>query len=142
MSPILDRTMSTGSIRLVSANKRTLGSWTLGDQRSQLRPDGSGPTEAVPGGEGSDDVLNAMRGTSPSKTQPAAKLYNCENGAPIAITGSGTYGGGTYGFDPATSTLTFHGGTYDGQRAVYELSYGLAKLHIIGPSGRLVIDCD
>jgi hypothetical protein len=114
----------------------------FGDKRSQLRPAGSGPTEAVPGGEGNDDVLNAMRGTTPSKTQPAAKIYNCEIGAPIAITGSGTYSGGTYGFDPATSTLTFHGGTYDGQRAVYEMSYGLARLHIIGPSGRLVIDCD
>jgi TPR repeat len=113
------------------------------DRRSQLRPAGSGPTEPVPGGEANDDVLNAMRGSNPVRpSQPAAKQYACGVAAPITITGNSTYNGGTYTFNSASSTLTFHGGDYDGQRAVYEMSYGLARLHILGPSGRPVIDCD
>jgi hypothetical protein len=131
------------------------------DFRSQLRPAGSKPTEPVPGGEANDEVLKAMRGdptaavtpspafgyvarTTPvaSSATPAAKQYDCAVGTPITITGNGTYNGGTYTFNPSTSTLTFHGGVYDGQRAQYETSYGLAQLHILGPSGRPVIDCD
>lgn len=113
------------------------------DRRSQLRPAGSGPTEPVPGGEANDDVLNAMRGTTAARpTQPPAKQYNCGVAAPITITGNSTYNGGTYSFNPASSTLTFHGGNYDGQRAVFDMSYGLPQLHILGPSGRPVIDCD
>jgi hypothetical protein len=113
------------------------------DHRSQLRAPGSGPTEPVPGGEANDEVLKAMSGVKAARpSQPAAKEYTCEVGNPIIITGNGTYNGGTFGFNPATSILTFHGGVYDGQRAVYEVSYGLAQLHILGPSGRPVIDCD
>jgi TPR repeat len=138
------------------------------DRRSQLSPAGSKPTEPIPGGEANDEVLKAMRGdptaavtpspaygyvartipevsraTPPaSRTTPAAKQYDCQVGEPITITGNGTYNGGTYSFDSATSILTFRGGVYDGQRAQYETSYGLAQLHILGPSGRPVIDCD
>ena len=112
------------------------------DRRSQLRAAGAGPVEVVPGGEVNDDVLNALRGASKKSSQPAVKQYNCGIGSPIAITGVGTYAGGTYTFDASSSTLSFHGGDYDGQRAVYEMSYGIARLHIVGPSGRLIIDCD
>jgi hypothetical protein len=113
------------------------------DRRSQLRPAGSGPTEPVPGGEANDPVLSAVSGTTAAKpTQPAAKEYTCGVGSPIKLTGNGSYNGGTYSFNAASSTLTFKGGDYDGQRAVYEISYGLARLHILGPSGRPVIDCD
>jgi len=111
------------------------------DTRSQLRAAGSGPTEPVPGGESNDDVLIAMRGGG-KPTQPTFKEYSCGVGSPINITGNATYTGGTYKFDAATSTLTFHGGTYDGQQALYEMSYGVARLHILGRSGRPVIDCD
>jgi hypothetical protein len=38
--------------------------------------------------------------------------------------------------------LTFHGGVYDGQRAEYETKGGQPQLHILGKSGRRVIDCD
>lgn len=113
------------------------------DRRSQLRPAGAGPTEAVPGGEANDDVLKAMSGANAAKpTQPTAKEYSCGVGAPIKITGKATYGGGTYSFDASSSTLTFKGGDYDGQRAVFDLSYGVPRLHLLGPSGRPVIDCD
>ena len=123
------------------------------DLRSQLRPAGSSPTEPVPGGEANDYVLKAMGGdknaATPSpafgyvgRTTPAVKRYDCVTGAPIAITGESTYAGGTYSFNSASSTLTFHGGNYDGQRAKYETSGGLPQLHILGPSGRPVIDCD
>jgi hypothetical protein len=118
------------------------------DQRAQLRAAGAGATEPIPGGETNDDVLKAMHGTTAAApAQPAAKQYNCGVGASFTITGSGTYTDsdgrrGTYSFVPASSTLTFSGGNYDGQRAQFETSYGLAKLHILGPSGRPVIDCD
>jgi hypothetical protein len=129
------------------------------DHRSQLRPAGSGPTEPVPGGdagEANDAVLKAMSGaTAAAPAQPGsggavpAKKYHCvffvgdhlEDTAPLTITGNGTYSGGTYTFNSASSTLTFHGGDYDGQRATYEMD-GLPKLHILGKSGRRVIDCD
>jgi hypothetical protein len=112
------------------------------DRRSQLRPAGLGPTEPVPGGEANDDVLIAMRGGGAKPAHPAFKQYNCGVGSPIAITGNSTYGGGTYAFNVGTSILSFRGGVYDGQSALYEMSYGVARLHIIGQSGRLVIDCD
>jgi hypothetical protein len=83
------------------------------------------------------------------------KEYHCvffvgdhlEDVAPFTITGNSTYTDsegkrGTYSFTSASSTLTFHGGNYDGQRAKYETSGGQPQLHILGPSGRPVIDCD
>jgi hypothetical protein len=65
--------------------------------------------------------------------------------APFTITGSGAYTDsnskpGTYTFDAASSTLTFHGGNLDGQRAQYDTK--TKHLHILGPSGRRVIECD
>jgi hypothetical protein len=141
------------------------------DHRSQLRPVGSGPTEPVPGGEANDVVLKAMRaGTFPaagkvsataaapphaaaparaaSSSAVPAKQYHCvfflgdhlEDTSPLTITGNGTYSGGTYTM--ASSILTFHGGDYDGQRAQFETSGGLPQLHILGKTGRPVIDCD
>jgi len=89
----------------------------------------------------------ASRTTAPaSRSGPPAKQYHCvfflgdhlEDSSPLTITGNGTYSGGTYTFNSASSTLTFHGGDLDGQRATYD-SKGL---HILGPSGRPVIDCD
>jgi hypothetical protein len=127
-----------------------------GDRRTQLRPAGSGPTEPVPGGEANDEVLKAMRrATTTTPTQPPAKPYHCVyfvvdhlvDAAPFTITSNNTYKDsdgkrGTYSFNSASSTLTFHGGNYDGQRAEYETSGGQPQLHILGPSGRPVIDCD
>ncbi len=127
------------------------------DPRSQLRAVGAGATEPVPGGEANDEVVRGMR--PPVTTRPVtagsgggvpAKRYHCVffagnalvNAAPLTITGSGTYAGGTYHFDPARSTLLFHGGDFDGQRAEYESSGGRPLLHILGKSGRRVIDCD
>jgi hypothetical protein len=65
--------------------------------------------------------------------------------APFTITGNSTYtdskdAKNTYSFDSASSTLTFHGGNYDGQRAQYGTK--TKHLHILGPSGRRVIECD
>jgi hypothetical protein len=84
-----------------------------------------------------------------------AKEYHCvffvgdhlQDVAPFTITGNSTYTDsegkrGTYSFTAASSTLTFHGGNYDGQRATYETSGGQPQIHILGPSGRAVIDCD
>jgi hypothetical protein len=130
------------------------------DHRSQLRPAGSGPTEPVPGGEANDPVLKQYRGTAAAATPPAhaggavtAKPYHCVyfvgnqlvDAAPLTITGSGTYTDsegkrGTY--SSVAATLTFHGGNYDGQRAEYETTGGKPQVHILGPSGRRVIDCD
>ena len=118
------------------------------DHRSQLNRAGPHPTEPVPGGEANDDVLKAMSGATAAKPpQPVAKRYECGVAAPITITGNSTYidsegKRGTFSFDSASSTVAFHGGNYDGQRAAYETSGGLAQLHILGPSGRPVIDCD
>jgi len=101
-----------------------------------------------------------MRGaTAATPTQPGsgggvpAKQYHCVyfvgnqlvDAAPFTITGNSTYtdSEGKRGtFTSASSTLTFHGGNYDGQRAEYETSGGQPQLHILGPSGRRVIDCD
>jgi hypothetical protein len=82
-----------------------------------------------------------------------AKHYHCVmfivdhlvDTAPFTITGSGTYTDsegkkGTYSFDSASSTLTFHGGNLDGQRAQYDTK--TKHIHILGPSGRRVIECD
>jgi hypothetical protein len=93
--------------------------------------------------------------TAAAPTQPPAKPYHCVyfvgdqlvDAAPFTITGNSTYKdsvgkGGTYNFNSASSTLTFHGGNYDGQRAEYETTGGRPQLHILGPSGRRVIDCD
>jgi hypothetical protein len=142
-----------------------------GDFRAQVRPAGSGATEPVPGGEADDDVLRAMRGdvraasaepaTAATSAQPAsgggvpAKRYHCVlfvsdhlvDAAPLTITGNSTYTDregkrGIYSFSSASSTLAFHGGNYDGQRAEYETNGGRPPLHILRPSGRRVIDCD
>ena len=128
----------------------TTDSWAgdYTDARAQLRASGAGPTEPVPGGESNDAVLIAMRGGASAKVSgPAAKHYNCSVGNSLTITGSGTYTDadgtrGRYTFNASSWTLTFAGGSFDGQRARYEMSYGLARLHILGPSGRAVIDCD
>ena len=82
-----------------------------------------------------------------------ARPYHCVyfvvnqlvDAAPLTITGSSTYTDsegkrGTFSLN--SSTLTFHGGNYDGQRAEFETSGGQPQLHILGPSGRRVIDCD
>ena len=82
-----------------------------------------------------------------------AKHYHCVmfivdhlvDTAPFTITGKGTYTdskgvSGTYTFDSASSALTFHGGSLDGQRAQYDTK--TKHLHILGPSGRRVIECD
>lgn len=82
-----------------------------------------------------------------------AKHYHCVmfivdqlvDAAPFTITGNGTYTdsdgkSGTYSFDSASSTLTFHGGNLNGQRAQYDPK--TKHLHILGPSGRRVIECD
>jgi hypothetical protein len=126
------------------------------DHRTQLRPAGSGPTEPVPGGEANDEVLKALsKATAATPTQPPAKQYHCVyfvgdqlvDAAPFTITSNSTYKDsdgkrGTYLFNSASATLTFHGGNYDGQRAEYETSGGQPQLHILGPSGRRVINCD
>ena len=131
------------------------------DRRSQLRPAGSGATEPVPGGEANDTVLKGTIGgtaaTPPAATsaQPPAKHYHCVyfvgnqlvDAASFTITGNDAYTDsdgkrGTYSFNSASSILTFRGGNYDGQRAEYETKGGLPRLHILGPSGRRVIDCD
>ena len=82
-----------------------------------------------------------------------AKHYHCVmfivdhlvDAAPFTITGAGAYKdsdgkSGTYSFDAASSTLTFRGGNLDGQRAQYDTK--TKHLHILGPSGRRVIECD
>ncbi|MDQ6765103.1 MAG: hypothetical protein M3Z22_03250 [Verrucomicrobiota bacterium] len=152
-----------------------LDAWVgdFGDHRDQLRPDGAGATEPVPGGEESDEVLRKMNsraaGASAKSDAPApvvpqrsttagavvAKAYHCVyfsvnhlvTTAGITITGSSTYSDsngatGTYTLDASSSTLTFHGGNYDGQRAEYEVKGGRPLIHILGPSGRRVIDCN
>jgi hypothetical protein len=131
------------------------------EEESWIRSAGSGPTEPVPGGEANDPTLKAMRGaTTAAPAQPVsgkgavpARPYHCvffvgdhlEDAAPFTITGNGTYTDsegkrGTYSLN--SSTLTFHGGNYDGQRAEFETKGGQPQLHILGPSGRRVIDCD
>lgn len=124
------------------------------DHRTQLRPAGSGPTEPVPGGEANDETLKAMRHeTAATPTRPPSKVYQCVyfvndqliNTAPFSLTGGSTYRdsegkSGTYTFD--SGTLTFHGGNYDGQKAEYDTKGGRPTLHILGRSGRRVIDCD
>jgi len=138
----------------------TMDTW-VPEEESWIRSAGSGPTEPVPGGEANDPTLKAMRGaTAAAPAQPAsgggavpARPYHCvffvgdhlEDVAPFTITGNGTYTDsegkrGTYSLN--SSTLTFHGGNYDGQRAEYETKGGQPQLHILGPSGRRVIDCD
>jgi guanyl-specific ribonuclease Sa len=138
----------------------TMDTW-VPEEESWIRSAGSGPTEPVPGGEANDPTLKAMRGTTAAApAQPAsgggavpARPYHCvffvgdhlEDAAPFTITGNGTYTDsegkrGTYSLN--SSTLTFHGGNYDGQRAEYETKGGQPQLHILGPSGRRVIDCD
>ncbi len=132
----------------------------IGERRSQLRPAGSGPTEPVPGGEANDAVLKAMlaakAGMPPARAgTPPVKQYKCVyfivdhlvDAAPFTLTGASTYKdsvgkSGTYTFNQGSSTLTFHGGNYDGQSAEYETTGGGARLHILGKTGRRIIDCD
>jgi hypothetical protein len=100
--------------------------------------------------------LTAARSTyaqTDSGGEVPAKHYHCVmfivdhlvDTAPFTITGNGTYTDsegkrGTYNLDSASSTLTFHGGNLDGQRAQYDTK--TKHLHILGPSGRRVIECD
>ncbi len=101
------------------------------------------------------DALKRMRGAAATSTQPPAKEYHCVyfvgnqlvDAAPLTITGNSTYTDsegkrGTYSSNSPSSPLTFRGGNYDGQRAEYDTSGGLPQLHILGPTGRRVIDCD
>lgn len=102
-----------------------------------------------------DDALKRMRGAAATSTQPPAKQYHCVyfvgnqlvDAAPLTITGNSTYTDsegkrGTFSSNSPSSPLTFHGGNYDGQRAEYDTSGGPPQLHILGPTGRRVIDCD
>jgi hypothetical protein len=102
-----------------------------------------------------DTLKQRTRGAAATSTQPPAKQYHCVyfvgnqlvDAAPLTITGNSTYTDsegkrGTYSSNSPSSPLTFHGGNYDGQRAEYDTSGGLPQLHILGPSGRRVIDCD
>jgi hypothetical protein len=135
----------------------TMDTWVgdFRDNRSQLRPAGSGATEPVPGGEANDPVLSAMNASKTASPTPPLKAYHCvyfDGGqlvsvAPFTLTGATTYTDrdgkrGTYTFVVNTATLTFHGGNYDGQRAEYDTVGAKPALHILGPSGRRVIDCD
>lgn len=82
-----------------------------------------------------------------------AKSYHCVmyaggqliTVASLTITGPGTYTDrdgkkGTYTFDSSSSTVTFHGGNYNDQNAEYDSK--TRHIHILGPSGRRVIECD
>jgi hypothetical protein len=126
---------------------------------SFIRAAGAGPTEPVPGGEANDDKLKEMRGGARTVATAGGglplKRYHAvffvgdhlEDAAPFTITSSKTYTDsegklGTYNFDGGSSTFTFHGGNYDGQRAEYETSGGRARIHILGKNGNRIIDCD
>jgi hypothetical protein len=102
-------------------------------------------------------VLLLMPARARAQTDSAggvpAKHYHCVmfivdhlvDTAPFTITGNGTYTdskgvSGTYTFESASSTLTFHGGNLDGQHAQYDTK--TKHIHIFGPSGRRVIECD
>ncbi|HXV18137.1 MAG TPA: hypothetical protein VD758_15215 [Gemmatimonadaceae bacterium] len=68
------------------------------------------------------------------------------NGGAFTIGNAGRYSDrdgrpGTTTFDAAEQILTFHGAAYDGQRARYE-NVKAPTIHIMGPSGRNVLDCD
>ncbi len=85
----------------------------------------------------------------------AAGKYSCfyyikgtglVNGGAFTIGNGGRYSDrdgrpGTITFDAAEQILTFHGAAYDGQRARYE-NQKAPTIHIMGPSGRNVLDCD
>jgi hypothetical protein len=120
--------------------------------RGQAAPN---PQNVAAAGAANDGALKGMRVATATTTQPPAKQYHCvyfvgdhlADTAPLTITGNGTYTDsegkrGTYSSSSPSSPLTFHGGNYDGQRAEYDTSGGLPQLHILGPSGRRVIDCD
>jgi hypothetical protein len=113
------------------------------------------PQNVAAASAANDDTQKRTRGAAATSTQPPAKQYHCVyfvgnqlvDAAPLTITGNGTYTDsegkrGTYSSNSPSSPLTFHGGNYDGQRAEYDTSGGLPQLHILGPSGRRVIDCD
>lgn len=98
-------------------------------------------------------IALALSASAQAQGEVPAKHYHCVmfivdhlvDAAPFTITGNGTYTDsegkrGTYGFDSASSTLTFHGGNLDGQRAQYDTK--TKHLHILGSSGRRVIECD
>jgi hypothetical protein len=126
------------------------------DHRSQLRPAGSGPTETVPGGEANDVVLKSMGGhAAAAPGQPPAKQYHCVyfvsdhlvDAASFTLTSNSAYTDsdgkrGTFSYNAATSTLIFRGGNYDGQHAEFDTAGGKPQIHILGATGRRVIDCD
>ena len=116
---------------------------------------GQAPQNVAAAGAANDDAQKRPRGAAATSTQPPAKQYHCVyfvgnqlvDAAPLTITGNSTYTDsegkrGTYSSNSPSSPLTFHGGNYDGQRAEYDTSGGLPQLHILGPTGRRVIDCD
>jgi hypothetical protein len=113
------------------------------------------PQNATAAGAANDDAQKKIRVAAATSAQPPAKQYHCVyfvadhlvDAAPLTITGNSTYTDsegkrGTYSSGSPSSPLTFRGGNYDGQRAEYDTSGGLPQLHILGPSGRRVIDCD
>jgi hypothetical protein len=126
------------------------------DHRSQLRPAGSGATEIVPGGEANDETLKAMGGQAAAAPgQPPAKRYHCVyfvgdqlvDAAPFTLTSNSAYTDsegkrGTFNYNAATSTLIFRGGNLDGQHGEYDTTGGKPQIHILGATGRRVIDCD
>jgi hypothetical protein len=133
----------------------TLDGWV---PLSYLRAVGSGPTQPIPGGPNVRDVtLDSMRlhggVTAPHPTSIALGHYSCVafvanhlvHSGELTITGASTYKsgstGGTFSFAAGTGLVAFHGGPYDGQQADYEAAQR-PTIHIHGPSGRRVLDCE
>lgn len=131
-----------------------------------IHPDGSEQTEPLGRlGEANDEVLRAMRGAAPVAVVGSGtggilvKRYSCQGHnlgytgtvwtvqavpeQPFAIDAGGRYTDsngvhGTYTYDSASSTLTFHGGKNDNIRAQHDAN---GTLHILSPRGLRVIDC-
>ncbi len=128
------------------------------------------PIPGGPSGEANDEVLVAVRnrggapqttvaGTTDATRGAAAgggivpKHYHCVyfvvdhlvDAAPFTINAGGRYtdSNGVHGtYTAQGTTITFHGGNYNGQRAEADGTGARPRLHILGSSGRRVIDCD
>jgi len=83
------------------------------------------------------------------------KHYNCvfytggmlQSVAPFTITGPGTYTDrdgkkGTYTYDSESSSLTFHGGNYDGARADCVTKDGKMTIYLLQDGHRSGITCN
>ena len=131
----------------------TMDGWV---READVRPAGSGPTAIVPGGEARDPVwqkyFGKHGGAPAAPVTPTLKGYHCvafivdhlQDEGDFTLESRGRYRDrngqpGTWTQDGAT--LTFHGGALDRQRAEFEAEGGQSRLHILGPSGRRVIDC-